>query len=228
MPTTSSFPPPRATGILLLLGGLVLLAGYLATPWEQGEATRASYEAAMAANPTQAQIAATLLHFGWLLLAPAMFGIVSLLWPRRTKLTVIAGVLAIAGTIGMPGLLISDFYDLALAQEGTKGVIERMEGFPLAQVIMLSAVFPAILGLALIPFAVWRAGLVATWVPFVGLAGTLVTFFGGTGLLSFGVGGTLVYVAQVAIALALLRPGAARATQPSSSGSWPGSTSPVS
>ena len=49
----------------------------LATPWED-EATTASYHDALAAHAGQAELAATLLHFGYLLLLPAALGIMHL------------------------------------------------------------------------------------------------------------------------------------------------------
>ena len=99
----------------LIVGPLIVLAGMIATPWED-EATTASYHDALAAHPGQAEIAATLLHFGFLLLLPAALGIMHLARRASPKLAHIGGLLAVLGLATLPGLLVTDFYDLALAE----------------------------------------------------------------------------------------------------------------
>src|SRR5262245_59042019 len=99
----------------LFLGPLITLAGMAATPWED-EATTTSYHDALAAHPGQAELAALLLHFGYLLLLPAALGIMHLARRASPKLAHIGGTLAVIGLATLPGLLVTDFYDLALAQ----------------------------------------------------------------------------------------------------------------
>ena len=102
--------------VALILGPIVVLAGMLATPWED-EATTASYHDALAAHPGQAGSPPLLLHFGYLLLLPAALGHHAPRPPldpearphRRHRSPSI-------GLATLPGLLVTDFYDLALAQ----------------------------------------------------------------------------------------------------------------
>jgi len=207
-----SFPSPRFTGICLIAASVLLQIGYLVTPWESGEATLASYHDALAAHPDQSLVAATFLHFGWLAWAPAAFGIVALLRPRGGKLLWIAGTLAIVGTVSMPGLLVSDFYDLALAEglpraEGVALAERAAEPWMLAVFFQLPAVFGAIVGTTLLAFALWRAGVVGLWVALVVLVGTAITFALPAGLAAFAIGGTLTTVGFVVAGAQILRLG---------------------
>lgn len=194
------FPSPRLTGVCLIVASLLLQAGYLATPWEE-ESTTLAYHAALAGHPDQAMIAATLLHFGWVAWAPAAFGIVALLRPRGGWLLAIGGTLAIVGTVSMPGLIVTDFYDLALAQElpaGTAAAVsDAATEQPLLAAFQLPAVAGCILGTTLLFFALWRARVVAAWVPLLVLAGWVVTFALPLSLVSFVVGGGLSMVGGI-------------------------------
>ena len=99
----------------LIVGPLVVLAGMIATPWED-EATTASYHDALAAHPGQAEVAATLLHFGFLLLLPAALGHHAPRPPRHAEARAHRRPAGRLGLATLPGLLVTDFYDLALAQ----------------------------------------------------------------------------------------------------------------
>ncbi len=202
------FPSPRLTGVCLIVAALLIQAGYLVTPWETAETT-AGYHDALAANPDQAKVAATLLHFGWTFWAPAAFGIVALLRPRGGWLLWIGGALAIVGTISLPGLLVTDFYDLALAQELPRAQSAAVsdaasEPFWLA-LFQLPAVVGSILGTTLLAFALWRARVVALWAPLLVLAGYVVIFALPLGLTAFGVGGTLTMIGFLWAGLRILR-----------------------
>ena len=91
------------------------LIGGLFPQWEERDMT-AAYLASMAASPVRAQVSAVLLCFGYLLIAVGIFGIVHLLRHRSVVLGHVGGKNAAWGWITLPGLLVSDFYDLNLAQ----------------------------------------------------------------------------------------------------------------
>ena len=110
--------------VALILAPIITLAGMLATPWED-EATTASYHDALAAHPGQAGIAALLLHFGYLLLLPAALGIMHLARRSTPKVAHIGGILAVIGLATLPGLLVTDYYDLALAQNLPRAAVGR-------------------------------------------------------------------------------------------------------
>lgn len=207
---SQTFPSPRLTGICLIVAVVLVQIGYMATPWES-EATTAGYHDALAAHPTQAQIAATFLHFGWVMWVPAAFGIVALLRPRGGPLLAIGGTLAIVGTISLPGLLVTDFYDLALAQELPRAqsveISDKASEPALQALFQVPAVVGALGGTLLLFFALWRAGVTPAWVPFAVLAGTVFIFALPMGLLAFGIGGGVMTVAGVFAGVRILRTG---------------------
>lgn len=218
--SSPSFPSPRLTGVCLIVASLLLQAGYLATPWEE-ESTTLAYHASLAGHPDQALIAATLLHFGWVAWAPAAFGIVALLRPRGGWLLAIGGTLAIVGTVSMPGLIVTDFYDLALAQElparTAARVSEAAVDQPLLILFQLPAIVGCVLGTTLLCFALWRAQVVAVWVPLLVLGGWLVTFALPVSLVSFAVGGGLTMVGGIVAGVRIIggAGGDVRGTDPS-------------
>jgi hypothetical protein len=172
-----------AAGLCLIAGPLVTLIGGLVTPWEETE-TEANYLQALADNPTRGQISAVLLYFGYLLIAVGIFGLIHLLRHRAVVLAHIAGVLAVWGWVTLPGLLISDFYDLSLAQwndrQDALAIFERAGGYMGGIIISVPALL-SLMGLVLLGFALWRARLAPLWLPAVLLAGTLIMQFGPPG-----------------------------------------------
>src|SRR3954469_19919876 len=184
----------RAAVVALVGGPLVTLAGMLATPGEK-EATTASYHDALAAHPDQAQVAAILLHLGYLLLLPAALAMFHLARRATPRLTHVGGVLALIGLGSLPGLLVTDFYDLALAQG-----LPRSQSVAISDSVggagMVALAIPAIggTGLGLTPprVATWRAGIARGWVPFAIFLGWFAPLASGTGLLPAAAGATLL------------------------------------
>lgn len=206
------FPSARMTGICLIVAAALVQIGYLVTPWEaDGQTTTAAYHDALAAHPDQSLWAATFLHFGWLVWAPAAFGIVALLRPRGGWLLGIAGTLAIIGTVSLNGLIVVDFYDLALAQElpREQGVaISDKASEPFQQLLFQApAVIGSILGTTLLAFTLWRAGVVKLFVPLLVLVGYVIVFAMPVSLLSFALGGTLTMLGFVVAGVQILKLG---------------------
>ena len=153
--------------VALILGPIVVLAGMIATPWED-EATTASYHDALAANAAPASLA-TLLHFGFVLLLPAALGLMHLARRATPKLAHVGGLLAVGGLATLPGLLVTDFYDLALAQaclaRSGRDRRRRRPGWAPALMFM-SGVLPVFIGTVVLVVAAWRAGVAQGWMPF--------------------------------------------------------------
>jgi hypothetical protein len=199
----------RKAAIAVLIGGpLVTLAGMLTTPWEKDTSTVA-YHDALAAHPAQATVAAILLHFGYLLLLPAALALYVLARQAAPKLATAGGILALIGLSALPGLLVTDFYDLAMAQalphEQSAAIADS-----LSTAGMLALAVPSIagtvLGLTLLGAAAWRAGYARGWVPVAILAGWFLPLASGTGLVPAAAGATLILLALGSIALALAQP----------------------
>ena len=103
-----------AAGAAIVGGGAVSLVGFLATPWEGGSYT-ASYLHSLTAHPTQAMIAMAILHYGYLLFVPTAFVLARLARRRSPRLAATGLVLSVLGS-GLSGFLVTDAYDLAIAQ----------------------------------------------------------------------------------------------------------------
>jgi hypothetical protein len=194
-------------GLCLIAGPLVTLIGGLVTPWEEHE-TKAAYLQALAENPTRAQISAILSYFGFLLTAVGTFGILHLLRHRAVVLGHVAGVLAVWGWVTFPGLLISDFSDLSLAQWSNRqeaiDISDRAEGY-VGIAIMGVPVLLGVIGLVLLGVALWRARFAPLWVPIVLLLGLAIGFFGPLGVVPFTTGWALWLVALGYVGLKILR-----------------------
>jgi hypothetical protein len=173
------FPSRRTTAICLVAAAAISAIGFAVTPWE-GERTVRSYHEALAAHPGQAQVSAVLLHFGYMLFAPAAVGILALMAPRGGWLFRIGAVLAVLGMTTLPGLLVTDAYDLALAQELPRdagvAAAEAVEDIPLSMILGLPAVAGTILGLWVLAFGLWRIGEAPVAFPILMVAGWVISF----------------------------------------------------
>jgi hypothetical protein len=191
----------------LIAAPIVTLAGMLATPWEQ-EATTASYHDALAAHPEQAGIAALILHFGYLLLLPAALGIMHLARRSTPKVAHIGGILVVIGLATLPGLLVTDYYDLALAQ-----ALPREQSVEIADsamtwtagVMLATTIAPMFFGLVTLLVAAVRAGVAKWWAPIAVAVGWILPFASGTGLVPAALGAVLIGVALIPIGVKVAR-----------------------
>ena len=101
----------------------------------------------------------------------------------------------------LPGLLIVDFYDVAiygeLGGDAWQAVSDRLEELPGTIIMFLSAFVPFALALPVSLAAAWRAGLLSWWPGLLALAGTVAAQVvpGGIGLLIWA--GVLVVLGYV-------------------------------
>jgi hypothetical protein len=194
--------------LALILGPILTIAGMLVTPWED-EATTASYHDALAAHAGQAELAATLLHFGYLLLLPAALGIMHLARRSTPKLAHIGGLLAALGLATLPGLLVTDFYDLALAQalprSQSVAIADDAASSWAAIVIVATAIAPMFFGLVTLMVAAFRAGVARWWAPIVVAIGWLLPFVSGTGIVPATAGAVLIGAVLLPIGVKTLR-----------------------
>jgi hypothetical protein len=196
-----------AVGLCLIAGPLVVLIGGLVAKWEESD-TKAAYLQALAESPTRAQISAVLLSFGFLLTAVGVFGILHLLRHRAVVLGHVSGVLAVWGWVTFPGLLISDFYDLSLAQWSNRqeaiAISDRAEGY-VGSAVMGIPVLLGTIGLLLLTVALWRARFAPVWVPVVSLLGWIIGFLGPPTVVFFTTGWALSLIALGYVGLRILR-----------------------
>jgi hypothetical protein len=209
-------------------GGMFLAAGLAVTPWE-GERTTASYLQALAAHPTQGQIAAVLLLLGFLTLAPIAIGLHCVI-PGRGRIRAAAASLAVVGGLVLPGSIIADFFHLALAQsldtEQAAAITDKAQGYAASGAI--SAVGMAgMVGLLALLVIAWRRGVVPGAAPLLFAAGWIAPIALGVGLGPALLGGALLLGGLGAGGYAVSGRRQSSGDE-SGSGLSPGLTSPVS
>ena len=182
--TTSRFDR-RATGLSMLAAGPLILAGMLTSVWEQDDSL-ASYLQTYLVDPGRSQLSAVLLHFGYLLLLPALLGLamVTRKAPRLRAAGLLFGIPALAT---LPGILIIDFYDMALAQtlplEDAVAVAEKVGEYPGTLLFFLPTMVGLVLSFVLLGIAAGRVGFVPWWSAALLVVGvTLMTMHRGAGL----------------------------------------------
>jgi len=157
----------RAAGIATIGAGVLTFAGFAATPWE-GSSDTALYLQALADNPVQGQVAAVLLHFGYLLMLPAVLALGQMVRRRSVVLGQIGMFFGILGTVGLPGLLVVDFYGLTLAEklpiDQAVAIEEGAADRPLALLMAAPSALGMLLGFILLTIGAARAGKLPWWV----------------------------------------------------------------
>ena len=117
---------------------------------------------------------------------------------HRRRLAHIGGALAVFGLATLPGLLVTDFYDLALAQalprSQSVAIADATQESWAAAVMGISAIAPMFFGLVILSVAAWRAGVAKGWMPFALVVGLLLPFVSGTGLVPAAAGATLLLI----------------------------------
>jgi hypothetical protein len=195
-----------AGGLSLLGAGSLTFAGFLVTPWEGSGGTGADLHT-LASHATQAQVAALLLHFGYLLLVPVAFTLAYLARRRAGRLSATGLVLSVLGA-GFSGLLVTDFFNLALAQQlplaTAVRVADAAKQLPMGAVLAKPTALAAIIGLVLLVVAAWRAGWISWWPTLVVFAGWVLAF-SGTTLPRAGAGSALVFIGLAVIGWRVLR-----------------------
>ena len=101
----------RAAGSAAFLSGLLVFASILMIPFD-GVGSE-GYLRSTAEHPDAVRWAAVVLHYGFLLLVPASFGMAYLSRRGSRSLSNLGLVLAVLGS-GLSGIVAVDYYDLAL------------------------------------------------------------------------------------------------------------------
>jgi hypothetical protein len=157
------------------------MAGFLVTPWENGSDTE-SYLRSLTGAPVQAMIAASLLHFGYLLLVPTAFVLARLSRRAAPKLSMTGLAFAVLGS-GLSGLVVTDVYDLSIGLhvgEHAGVPVSDMHGVPGAMIAIVSmaltSVAGTLVGLVLLAVAAWRSRIAPVWPAVLVFAGFAATY----------------------------------------------------
>jgi hypothetical protein len=168
----------RAAAVSAVGAGLLTFAGFVTTPWE-GEQDTAKYLQALADNEVQGQVAATFLHFGFLLMVPALLALGRMVRHRATRLGNVGLGIGLFGAIGLPGLLVVDFYGLELGKqlpiEQAVAIEEAAHGHGLATLMTAPSGMGMFLGLLLLLVAAARARQLSWWLVPLVPAGVVVS-----------------------------------------------------
>jgi hypothetical protein len=168
-----------ATALSMFAAGPLILAGMLTGVWEEGDTTAAYLETYLV-DPGRSQLSALLLHAGYLLLLPCVLGLAMVTRdaPRLRAFGLSFGILSLST---LPGLLIIDFYDLALAQtipiEDGAAVLDRVGEYPGLLLMFLPTMAGLVLSFALLALAAWRVRFTPWWssaLLFLGLTSLVV------------------------------------------------------
>jgi hypothetical protein len=198
----------RIGGALSLLGaGTLTCVSLLMIPYQNE--THAEYLQTGVDHRTNILWAAVVLHFGYLLLVPAAFTLVRLARRAVPKTSLVAMLLAGLGS-GLSGIIVVDFYDVALAN--SLPADQALEIWNLAgsygqgAIIAATSVFGIALGINLAVYAAWRARAIPVYPLILSILGwgIFTTFSGdpwlpsiGTALVAIGLGWAGVIVLKM-------------------------------
>jgi hypothetical protein len=127
--------------------------------------------------------AAVVLHFGYLLLVPAALTLVHLV-RRRAWRTALTAMLLTGLGAGLSGIVVVDFYDVALANalpvDEALRIFGLAVGYGQGAILALPTVLGMAVGINLAVFAAWRAKAIPLAPMLLSVVGWLVfTFFSG-------------------------------------------------
>ena len=142
-------------------GGRELIAGYAGDQFRAGLHTN-------------------LIHYGFALIAPVVFGIVGLVRGRGAWFANVAGALAVVGLSTLPGLVLLDLTSTAVVRatdvETAYAAEQQLGQMPAFVLVVIPAMVTAMLALPVAVAALWRAGLVAWPVVVVAVVAQLAPF----------------------------------------------------
>jgi hypothetical protein len=191
----------RAAGYAALLSGALVFVSMLMIPFDSVGSRE--YLQSNADHPAQIRWAAVVLHYGFLLLIPAILGMTHLARYGARRLANTGLVLGILGS-GLSGIIAVDYYDLALAQnlpmDQAVKVYEAAGDTAGAApaLIAVPSVFGILLGCVLSTVALRRAGF-TSWLPVGVMAAGWVVFFLGANHWVVGATGTGLIAAATAL-----------------------------
>ena len=153
----------RATGAAAVVGGLLTAAGFAATVWETAPG-KSAYLDSLVVDPLRSQVAAVLLHYGYMGIVPMLLALAAMTRSRWRIGGNVGLALSLPGAFAVTGMLVTDFYDLAIRQSLPAGqaaaVSDAAEELPLAALIGGPLIMLTFVGMTVLGLSAWRAGFV--------------------------------------------------------------------
>ena len=145
-------------GLSLVASGTLICASLLMIPYTNQ--TPAEYLQTGVDHRANILWAAVVLHFGYLLLLPAALTLVRLARRNAPKTALVAMLLAGMGS-GLSGIIVVDFYDVALANglpaDEALRIFNLASSYGPGGIIVATSVIPMAIGINLAVYAAWRA-----------------------------------------------------------------------
>jgi hypothetical protein len=179
----------------LLASGTLVFVSLLMIPYTNE--TPAEYLQTGVDHTANILWAAVVLHFGYLLLVPAAFTLIRLARRHNPKTSIVAWLLSGLG-MGLSGIIVVDFYDVALANglpaDEALRIFDLAASYGQGALVVAPSVFGMALGINLALYVAWRAGAIPVFPLVLSVVGWVVfTFFSGDAWLP-SVGTSLVAV----------------------------------
>ena len=147
------------------LAAVLIVLGFLLDPDIGG--TGRSLARSYAAHPGQIQLSALSFHFAYALFIIPVLALALPIRSRGAWLANVAFVCAVVGLTTLPGLLVTDFYDVAiygkLGPDAWQTVNHRLEALPGTSVFLVSTLVGATLAITTALLASSRAHLLPWW-----------------------------------------------------------------
>lgn len=197
-----------ATALCMIVAPLVILAGTLIQPTSEGDEVR-EWLPELAEDPGRNDAATTLFVVGFVLLLPAILGLIHLVRERGVVLAHIGGVLAVLGTVMYPVLFSTTFSDLSLAEnlpvDQAVKAQEGTEDYVGVYFVFIPAIFGWTIGLILLSIGVVRARVAPVWFLVLIVLGNVAIFAGNQeSTIVAAIGGVLFTVAFGSVGLKVL------------------------
>ena len=197
-------------GLSLAASGALICASLMLIPYENK--SPAEYLQTGVDHRSNILWAAVVLHFGYLLLLPAALTLVRLARRNNPRTALVALLLAGMGS-GLSGIIVVDFYDVALANglpaDEALRIFDLAGGYGQGGILIASTVIPMAIGINLAVYAAWRARAIPVYPVVLSIAGWIVfTFFSGDAWLpSIGTGLVTVGLAWAGVIVLKMRDG---------------------
>jgi hypothetical protein len=173
------------------LSGVIVLISIVVEPAPDAEGREILQT--YAANDRAQGLHTNLIHYGFALFAPVAYAMVGLVRRRGAWIANLAGLLAVLGLSTLPGLVFLDYFSVAVVHAvNAEAAVEKLPGFA---ALSVPAFITSILAVPVATLALWRARLVAWWIPLVAATGPLApNFLPGPAIVMFSVGAVCMLI----------------------------------
>jgi hypothetical protein len=197
----------HAMGAAAVAGGLLTVAGFATTVWETAP-DKLTYLDSLVVDPVRSQVAALLLHYGYMGIVPMLLALGVMTRSRWGIGGNIGLALALPGALAVPGMLVTDFYDMAIRQNlpgaQAAAVSDAVQALPLAGLMGGPLIMLTFVGMTVLGVSAWRAGFLH-WALVLPVPASVATLFLPPGALQGITQGALLGLFMVLVGVAAWR-----------------------